>query len=182
MKSDPGTKALSFSALLQMGLVASTAIPALAFAILGMASLQLDHTTFLLVVVACTIIVLQAVLIANYLVRRRIKDRILELVDAGLEYTRGNHNVHAPVRSDDELAMLSTTLNKIFAMQGDVPEKTLQLDERHQVRVYRRAGYIVLQMQREVPPDDDPLSPSFRVAEALSPDGATTLASELMGM
>jgi len=113
--------------------------------------------------------------------QRKIKDLILELVDAGLEYIRGNRKVRATVRGEDELAMLSTTLNQIFAMQGAIPEKTLHLDERHRLRVYRHAGHIVLQMQREVPPDDDPLNPSFKVAVALSPEEAATLASELTG-
>jgi nitrogen fixation/metabolism regulation signal transduction histidine kinase len=181
MKPNPRTEAHSFNALLQLGLIVSTAIPILFFAILGIASLQLDHTTFLLVIVTSTIIVLLSILIANYVVQRRIKDLILELVEAGREYIRGNRNVHATVRGEDELAMLSTTLNQIFAMQGDRPEKTLHLDERHQVRVYRHAEHIVLQIQRAVPPDDDPLNPSFKVAVALSPDEAATLASELTG-
>jgi len=75
--------------------------------------------------------------------------------------------------------MLSITLNKIFEKHSDVAEKILHLDERHQVRVYRNASQIILQIQRELPLEDDPLSPSFRVAVALSPTEAADLASEL---
>jgi nitrogen fixation/metabolism regulation signal transduction histidine kinase len=179
MKSDRSTKSSSLDELLQIGLICSVAIPIIAFAVLGYLIVQMDRTTLVLVCILCAIVVLLSVLIINYVVQRRIKERIRELIDVGIEYTEGNRTVRAPVIGDDDLAILSMTINKIFEQHNNMAEKILPLDERHQVRVYRNATHIILQIQREVPSDDDPLSPSFKVAVALSPDEATALASEL---
>ncbi len=182
MKSNRGAKVFPLNKLMLTGLVYSVTIPALAFAILCVLIVQLeDRLTLVLVCVFCAIITLLDILMVNYVVMRKVKERILEQVGVGIEYTRGNRNVRATVTGEDELAMLSMTLNKIFAMHGDMAEKTRHLDKCRQVRVYRHAAYVVLQIQREVPPDDDPLNPSFRVAVALSHDEAVALASELMG-
>src|SRR5947209_2253080 len=107
MKSDHSTTSSTLTGLMEVGLIFSLTIPIIAFAVLGFLIVQMDRTSLVLVCVFCAIVVLLAVLIVNYVVQRKIKERIRELIDVGIDYTKGNRNVHAPVIGDDELAMLS---------------------------------------------------------------------------
>ena len=75
MNSDRNKGGMTVDALMQMGLVASTAIPVLAFAALGFLFIAMDRTTFIFVIVFCAIVVLLGVLIVNYIVQRKIKER-----------------------------------------------------------------------------------------------------------
>ncbi|MBV9689367.1 MAG: HAMP domain-containing protein [Ktedonobacteraceae bacterium] len=112
LERSPGR--MTVNALMQLGLVTSTALPVLFIALLGFTESQLDKTTFLLVVIACAIIVLLGVLIVNYFVQRRIKDRLLGLVDVCRDYSGGDQTVRASVNGDDEFAMLSMSLNTLL--------------------------------------------------------------------
>lgn len=49
-----------------------------------------------------------------------------------------------------------------------------------QVHVYSNAEHIYLQLRRDVPTDQDLLSPSFKVAVELTPIEALNLATELL--
>ncbi|HLJ34840.1 MAG TPA: methyl-accepting chemotaxis protein [Ktedonobacteraceae bacterium] len=113
---------MTVSTLLRFGLVASTAIPVAVIAVLGfIATAQITGnaaTTFVLSVVACAIIVLLAVLSINYVIQRRIQDRLLGLVDVCRDYAGGDRTVRAAVSGDDEFAMLSMSLNTLLDSQG----------------------------------------------------------------
>jgi methyl-accepting chemotaxis protein len=110
---------MTVNGLMTAVLIASTAVPVISFALLGiLASLQLDHTTFMLVIIACAIIVLLVVLVINYYVQRKIRDRLLSLVDVCRDYAGGDRAVRAVVNGDDEFAMLSMSLNTLLDGQG----------------------------------------------------------------
>ncbi len=125
MNPDRNRSGMTVNSLMQMGLVASAAIPVVLIAILGYyASQRLqssssgDSSTFVLIVVACAIIVLIGVLTVNYFIQRRIKDRLLGLVDVCRDYAGGDRTMRAAVNGDDEFAMLSMSLNTLLDSQG----------------------------------------------------------------
>ncbi|MHB8596112.1 MAG: methyl-accepting chemotaxis protein [Ktedonobacteraceae bacterium] len=122
MNPDRNRGGMTVSTLLRFGLVASTAIPVAVIAVLGfIATAQISGnaaTTFVLIVVACAIIVLLAVLSINYVIQRKIQDRLLGLVDVCRDYAGGNHTVRSAVSGDDEFAMLSMSLNTLLDSQG----------------------------------------------------------------
>jgi len=121
MNPDRNRGGMTVDALMQTGLIVSTAIPVVAFALLGFASLQLDHTTLVLVIVFCAIIVLLGVLIVNYFVQRRIKDRIQDLVSICRDYVGGDRAARAMVNGDDDFAMLAMSINGLLENPGNAP-------------------------------------------------------------
>ncbi len=125
MNPDRNKGGMTVDALMQTGLVVSIAIPVVAFALLGFTSLSLDHTTLVLVIVFCAIIVLLGILIVNYFVQRRIKERIQGLVDACRDYAAGDRTVRAGVNGDDDFAMLSMSINTLLENQASAPGAAL---------------------------------------------------------
>src|ERR1051326_305667 len=116
---------MTVDALMQTGLVVSIAIPVVAFALLGFTSLSLDHTTLVLVIVFCAIIVLLGILIVNYFVQRRIKERLQGLVDVCRDYAAGDRSMRAGVNGDDDFALLSMAINTLLENQANSPGATL---------------------------------------------------------
>ena len=116
--NDRNKGATSIDTLMKIGLTASTAIPVILIAILGIFAHLIDPTAFVFLVGACAMIVLVAVLTINYFVRRRIQDRLLGLVDVCRSYAGGDRAVRATVIGDDEFAMLSMSLNTLLDSQG----------------------------------------------------------------
>ncbi len=110
---------MTVTALMTWGLVASTAIPVVALALLGFASLSLDHSTLILATVACAIIVLLGVMIVNYFIQHRIRDRVQRLVEICRDYTNGDRTARAVVNGDDDFAMLSMSINTLLDSQGN---------------------------------------------------------------
>ena len=119
MNPDHNRGAMSVNALMQMELIVSAALPAIAIVLLGFVSSLLDRTMLLLVVIVCAIIVSLGVLLVNYFVQRRIKDRLLGLVDVCRGYVEGDRTVRVSVNGEDEFAQLSSTLNMLFVTQGN---------------------------------------------------------------
>ena len=124
MNPDRNRGGWTVNLLMQVGLFASATIPVVFIAVLGWyASQRLapsDATSFVLVVVACAIIVLLGVLTINYFIQRQIRDRLLALVDVCRDYAGGDRTIRAPVSGEDEFAMLSMSLNTLLDNQGFV--------------------------------------------------------------
>src|SRR5690348_14799531 len=116
--NDRNKGATSIDTLMKIGLSASTAIPVILIAILGIFARLIDPTAFVFVVGTCAMVVLLSVLTINYFVRRRIQDRVLGLVDVCRSYAGGDRAVRAAVIGEDEFAMLSMSLNTLLDSQG----------------------------------------------------------------
>jgi methyl-accepting chemotaxis protein len=98
------------------GLIASVLIPIMCLVFLGVVSPRTD-TPFIPVVIL-SVVVLVGGLIANYIVRRRIQDRLLGLVDVCRNFVGGDRSIRAVVSGDDEFAMLATSLNNLLDSQN----------------------------------------------------------------
>jgi methyl-accepting chemotaxis protein len=109
----------TISTLLMGGLIASVLIPIICLVILGFVGSKTD-TPFIPVVIL-SIVVLVGGLIANYIIRRRIQDRLLSLVDVCRNFVGGDRSIRAVVNGDDEFAMLATSLNNLLDTQNFAP-------------------------------------------------------------
>jgi methyl-accepting chemotaxis protein len=121
MSPDRNTGAWTVDALMQVGLGLSIVFPILAFIFLGLlASPQMDHNTWVLLIAFFAIAVLILVFFANYLVQRRIKGRIAGLTEVCFEYSGGNREARAVVNGDDEFARLAMAINALLDNQSHV--------------------------------------------------------------
>lgn len=123
MNPDRNKGGMTVNALMQWGLFLSAAIPVVMIAFLGVfvsqrIKISSDATTFVLVVVACAIVALIGVMTINYFVQREVKSRLLGLVDVCRDYAGGDRTVRATFNGDDEIAMLSMSLNTLLDSQG----------------------------------------------------------------
>ena len=119
MNPDRNQGGMTVSTLMSAGVIASTAIPVVFFVLIGFASLlHLDQTTMALIIIVSAFIVLVSVLIVNYLVQRRIKERWIGLMDVCSEYTSGDRSVRAPVNGDDVFARVSMAFNMVLDSQS----------------------------------------------------------------
>jgi methyl-accepting chemotaxis protein len=109
---------MTVSSLLVVGLTVSVAIPVIAIIILGILIRGVDQTVAVYIVGLFALAVLLGVLSVNYYVRRKIQDRIQELVDVCRKFTAGDHSVRAIVTGDDEFAMLAMSINTLLDSQG----------------------------------------------------------------
>jgi len=122
MNPDQNRGGMTINALMQVGLFASAIIPIIIIAALGWyASRQISSNNsaqFVITVVLGAVFVLLVVLSANFYVQRRIKERLLGLVDVCHNYTGGDRTIRATINGDDEFAMLSMSLNTLLDGQG----------------------------------------------------------------
>ncbi len=122
MNPDRNRGGMTVSGLMNLGLAASAIIPAILLIVVGIyARLTItatDTSPLLVVVIICAIVALLAVVIANYLVNSRIKDRFLALADVCHDFASGDHRVRAPVDGDDEFSRLAASLNTLLDQQG----------------------------------------------------------------
>ncbi|GAC1390112.1 MAG: hypothetical protein NVS4B11_08820 [Ktedonobacteraceae bacterium] len=122
MNPDRNRSGMTINALMLAGLIASTGIPVLLFALLGFVygTVKPDPTTatFGLVILGCAITALLLIFTVNYFVQRRVKDKLLGLNDVCRDYVGGDHAARASINGDDEFAMLSNSLNTLLDGQG----------------------------------------------------------------
>ncbi len=116
--NDTDRGGMTVSSLLVMGLTASVTIPVVAIIVLGIFRGIVDQTVFVYMVGVCALVVLLGILIVNYVVRRKIQDRLLGLIDVSRNFAAGDRSVRAPVTGDDEFAMLSMSINTLLDSQG----------------------------------------------------------------
>jgi methyl-accepting chemotaxis protein len=116
--NDTNRSGMTVSSLLVLGLTASVAIPIIAIIALGIARAVVDQTVFIYIVGLCALGVLVGVLTVNYFMRRKIQNRLLELVDVCRNFVGGDRAVRATVTGDDEFAMLAMSLNTLLDSQG----------------------------------------------------------------
>ncbi len=105
----------TISALLMWGLVASVFIPIICLIILGAIG---SKTTPFVPVIGLSAVILAAGLITNYIIRRRIQDRLLSLVDVCRNFVGGDRSIRAVVNGDDEFATLAASLNNLLDSQN----------------------------------------------------------------
>ncbi len=167
MNPERKSDGMTINGLMQIGLVSSVAIPVILIAILGYFAsqrIQSSDSTFVLVVITCAIIVLIGVLTVNYLVQRKIKDRLLRLVDVCRDYAGGDRAVRAAVNGDDEFAMLAMSMNTLLdnpaISQGRAPFSSngadaaaLQAQIEKLLQEVSAVGDGDLRVQAEVTPD-----------------------------
>lgn len=120
MNPDRNSGGMTVNALMLLELFASIGIPTLLFAILGFlfASLQPDKVIFGFIVFGCAVVSLLLVFAINYFTQRRIKDKMLGLVDVCRDYAGGDRTIRVSVNGDDEFAMLGMSLNTLLDSQG----------------------------------------------------------------
>ena len=112
---------MTINALMQIGLFTSAVFPLILFAVLGWyASRQISNnsTQFVIIVIFAAVFVLLVVLYANWYVQKKLRDRLLGLVDVCRDYAGGDRTIRASVIGDDEFAMLSMSLNTLLDSQG----------------------------------------------------------------
>ena len=116
--NDTNRSGMTVSSLLVIGLTVSVTISIIAIIVLGIARAVVDQTVFIYMVGLCALVVLVGVLTANYFMRRKIQNRLLELVDVCRNYVGGDRAVRTTVTGDDEFAMLAMSLNTLLDSQG----------------------------------------------------------------
>jgi len=112
--NDRNRGGMTISSLLMTGLFASVVIPIICLVILGFSGAKSPTT---LLVVGLSVVILLVGLVSNYMIQRKIKDRLLNLVDVCRNFVGGDRSIRASVNGDDELAMLSTSLNNLLDTQ-----------------------------------------------------------------
>ena len=159
---DRNSGGMTISSLMLVGL-ASAAVPVV---LITLISVLAPQSLSKIIVVVGALIILVAVLLINYFVQRKVKDRILGLVDACRDYISGDRTVRAAVYGDDEFAQLSMQLNTLFDNQanssvngnialsgGGNDAATLQAQIEKLLQEVSAVGDGDLRVQAEVTPD-----------------------------
>src|SRR5258708_4654025 len=113
--NDRNRGGMTISTILVFGLIVSVAVPIICLVILGFTG---SKSATPLLVAGLSVVILFVSLISNYLIQRRIKDRLLSLVDVCRNFVGGDRSIRAAVNGDDEFAMLSTSLNNLLDTQN----------------------------------------------------------------
>jgi methyl-accepting chemotaxis protein len=114
--NDRNRGGMTVSALLTSALIASLLIPIAC--LVGFGFIVSNGSSPFIPAAALSVVVFAGALITNYLVRRRIQDRLLSLVDICRNYVGGDRAIRAAINGDDEFAMLATSLNNLLDNQN----------------------------------------------------------------
>lgn len=165
MNPDRTSGGMTVNALMQTGMIASIAVAVVCIAVLAFVSTQLTGSTLFLAALGCAIVVVLGIIIANWLVQRRIRDRLSALSDICRDYVSGNRTVRAAINGDDEFAVLSISLNSLLDNQisglangtplsaGGSDAATLQAQIEKLLQEVSAVGDGDLRVQAEVTPD-----------------------------
>jgi methyl-accepting chemotaxis protein len=114
--NDRNRGGMTINALLTWGLILSLLIPIACLVILGF--IVSGGTSPFIPAAALCIVVFIGAIVTNYLIRRRIQDRLLSLVDVCRNFVGGDRSIRAVINGDDEFAMLATSLNNLLDNQN----------------------------------------------------------------
>src|SRR5258708_4316108 len=101
--------------VLMLGLIVTVAVPIICLVVLGFIGTK---TTATMLVAGLSVVVLVVGLIANYIVQRGIKDRLLSVADVCRNFVGGDRSIRVSVNGDDEFALLATSLNNLLDNQN----------------------------------------------------------------
>ncbi len=119
--NDRNRGGMTISALLTTALISSLLIPIVCLVAIGFI---VPNSPVFAVAVACVIVIVGEY-VTNYLLRRRIQDRLLSLVDVCRNFVGGDRSIRAAVSGDDEFAMLATSLNNLLDNQNFSPSTSI---------------------------------------------------------
>ena len=114
--NDRNRGGMTINALLTWGLILSLLIPIACLVILGFI-VSSGTSPFIPAAALCVVVFIGAI-VTNYLIRRRIQDRLLSLVDVCRNFVGGDRSIRAVINGDDEFAMLATSLNNLLDNQN----------------------------------------------------------------
>ena len=114
--NDRNRGGMTISALLTWGLVISLFIPIACLVALGFA--VTNGMSPSITALALCVVVFVGAMATNYVIRRRIQDRLLSLVDVCRNFVGGDRSIRAVINGDDEFAMLATSLNNLLDNQN----------------------------------------------------------------
>jgi methyl-accepting chemotaxis protein len=117
MNPERNNGGMTVNALMQLGLFTSIGIPVVLLALLSWLSTSLDHFTLMIAVLICAVVVLLSVMVINYLIHGRIRDRFQQLAEVCRDYTSGDRTVRAVVNGGDDFALLSMSVNTLLDNQ-----------------------------------------------------------------
>ncbi|HET8912152.1 MAG TPA: HAMP domain-containing methyl-accepting chemotaxis protein [Ktedonobacteraceae bacterium] len=122
MNPDRNRSGMSVNTLIQIMIIVSAIVPflgfvALIFVLPNVLNIGLSSTLVGPIIIGA-LIVLVIVVFVNYMMQKRIKDRIYALVDVCRDYAGGDRSIRAVVSGDDEFANLSMALNTLLDNQG----------------------------------------------------------------
>ncbi len=117
---------MTVNALMQLGLFTSIGIPVVLLALLSWLSTSLDHFSLMIAVLICAVFVLLSVMVINYIIQGRIRDRIQQLTEVCRDYTSGDRTARAVVNGGDDFALLAMSINTLLDNQNNsVPQSSL---------------------------------------------------------
>ncbi len=117
---------MTVNALMQMGLFTSIGIPVILLALLSWLSTSLDHFSLMIAVLICAVVVLLSVMIINYVIQGRIRDRIQQLTEVCRDYTSGDRTARTVVNGGDDFALLAMSINTLLDNQNtNAPQSSL---------------------------------------------------------
>ena len=109
----------SVDGIMQWSIVSSLLVTLLAFVVLIIVSLQQANGGSLFGwIIGVAIVVLLSIGVINYLMQRRIKDRVQSLVEVCREYANGDRSARVAVSGDDDFAVLAMSINSLLEQPG----------------------------------------------------------------
>ncbi len=114
--NDRNRGGMSISALLMSGLIATIAISIICLVALTLVGPR--TTNLLILTVVLILVVLIGGIIVHVVVRRKILDRLLTLVDVCRNFVGGDRSIRAVAGGDDEFSLLATNLNNLLDTQS----------------------------------------------------------------